>query len=246
MTTIQREPVKPTVIDQAPEGKPRNTAWMDKGRLYLALYLLLAPTLIGMLVFNYYPKFEAIYMSLYDWDGQFTKDLVWFRNFTDLFTGRDPLFWPTFQLVGILLVANAVKMWPSIFAAITLHRIKSEKWQYFYRVLFVLPMVIPGLVWLLIWKNFFDPNVGVLNRLLNATGLMHVMNWLDMAMPKVAATSLPSRRRRDKCRSDSPRSWRSFARGTSPTPSEWRAESRRTSSRVLTRSSRGGWRARIS
>lgn len=192
MTTVQSEPITPAIIEEMPRpSRPRRFQFIERARLYLVLYLLLFPTLLGMLVFNYYPKFEAIVMSLYDWDGQFTKDFIGFKNFADLFTGRDPLFWPTFQLVGILLVANALKMWPSIFAAITLHRMKSEKWQYFYRVMFVLPMVIPGLVWLLIWKNFFDPNVGIMNKLLNATGMMHVLNWLDVAMPNVAAALQP-------------------------------------------------------
>ncbi len=192
MTTVQTQPVTPPVGDEKmPESPRKNRGWLDRGKLYLALYALIAPTLIGMLLFNYYPKFEAIVMSLYDWDGQSTKDFVGFKNFRDLFTGRDPLFWPTFQLVGILLVANAVKMWPSIFAAIVLHRLKNEKWQYFYRVMFVLPMVIPGLVWLLVWKNFFDPNVGVLNKLLNATGLMYVLHGLDQLMPWVASQLQP-------------------------------------------------------
>ena len=185
MTTVQSEPITPAIVGQAPKPS-RGRQWLDRGRLYMVLYLLIAPTLIGMIVLNYYPKFEAVIMSLYDWDGQFTKDFIGFKNFSDLFTGRDPLFWPTFQLVGILLVANAIKMWPSIFAAITLHRLKNEKWQYIYRVLFVLPMVIPSLVWLLVWKNFFDPNVGIMNKMLNATGLMYVLDWLDGLMPKVA------------------------------------------------------------
>lgn len=164
----------------------RKSAWRERGKLYLVLYLLLAPTLVGTLLFNYYPKFDAIRYSLYDWDGQQNKDFIGFKNFADLFSGSDPLFMPTFKLVGILLVANLIKMWPSIFTAIAVHRLKSEKWQYLYRVLFVIPMVIPALVWLLIWKQFFDPSVGILNSFLNATGLMQVLNSADMVMPKIA------------------------------------------------------------
>lgn len=162
----------------------------ERSKLYLVLYLLIAPTLAGMLVFNYYPKLETILYSFYEWDGQQNLDYVGWKNFNQLIR-TDTLFWSSFQLVGILLLANVFKMWPSIFAAIALHRIRSEKWQYVYRVLFVLPMVIPGLVWLLVWKSFFDPTVGILNTFLNATGLMRVLDWLDTAMPKVAATLQP-------------------------------------------------------
>jgi ABC-type sugar transport system permease subunit len=68
-----------------------------------------------------------------------------------------------------------------------LHRMKSEKSQYLYRVLFVIPMVIPGLVALLLWKSFFDANVGIFNGFLQATGLMHVLAWMDHAWPALTS-----------------------------------------------------------
>jgi ABC-type sugar transport system permease subunit len=114
------------------------------------------------------------------------------NNFAEVFFG-DPLFWQTFKLVGILLAANLVQMWPCIFTAIVLHRVASERWKYVYRVLFVIPMVIPSLVWLLIWKSFYDPNVGILNSFLNKTGLMQFLKWLDGAMPALAGWLSPIR-----------------------------------------------------
>jgi ABC-type sugar transport system permease subunit len=185
---------KQAVITGQPLGGDTRfkSALRNRGKLYLILYLLLLPTFVGMVIFNYTPKWQEVVYSFFKWDGQFTLDFIGWDNYAALFNGGDPLFWPTFQLVGVLLVANLVKMWPSIFAAIVLHRIRSERWQYLYRVLFVVPMVIPGLVWLLIWKNFFDANIGLLNRFLNATGLMHVLNWMDTAMPALAKSLQPA------------------------------------------------------
>ncbi len=91
----------------------------------------------------------------------------------------DWLFWMSFRLIIILIVANLFKMWPSIFTAVVIHRLKSEKAQYLYRVLFVIPMIIPLMVMLLVWKFFYDPNVGLLNKFLMTTGLDHVLIWLD-------------------------------------------------------------------
>lgn len=93
--------------------------------------------------------------------------------------GGDQLLWHSFNLILILIVANLFKMWPSIFTAVCIHRLSSDRWQYIYRVLFVVPMIIPHMVGLLIWKFFYDPNVGVLNKVLIATGLDHVLIWLD-------------------------------------------------------------------
>lgn len=91
----------------------------------------------------------------------------------------DWLFWTSFNLIIILVVANVFKMLPSVFTAVCIHRLKSEKTQYLYRVLFVIPMIIPAMVGLLIWKFFYDPNVGTLNSVLVAAHLDHVLMWLD-------------------------------------------------------------------
>lgn len=91
----------------------------------------------------------------------------------------DWLLWRSFNLIFIMIIANLFKMWPSVFAAVCIHRLKSERWQYLYRVLFVIPMIIPQMVGLLVWKFFYDPNVGLLNNLLIILKLDHVLIWLD-------------------------------------------------------------------
>ena len=91
----------------------------------------------------------------------------------------DWLLWKSFSLIFILVAANLLKMWPSIFVAVCIHRLRSEGWQYVYRVLFVIPLIIPQMVGLLIWKFFYDPNVGPLNKFLTATHLDSVLMWLD-------------------------------------------------------------------
>lgn len=167
-------------------------AWLlNRSRRYLAIYCLILPTCIGMIIFNYAPKFAMFKYCLYRWDGGKTiEEFRGFGNFINIFTA-DPMFWQTFQLVGILLVANLIKMWPSIFTAIALHRIRNPRFRYLYRVLFVIPMVIPSLVVLLLWKGFFNPQVGILNAVLNATGLMGVLRWFDTAMPQLASVLAP-------------------------------------------------------
>jgi len=132
--------------------------------------------MMGVLFFTYVPNIEVVKYAFYRWDGADIQEFRGLENFKQAFTA-DPLFWHSFKLVGILLIANLFKMWPSILVAIALHRIASQRWQYTYRVMFVVPMVIPGLVWLLIWKTFFTS--GMLNSLLINTGVMPVLDHLD-------------------------------------------------------------------
>jgi raffinose/stachyose/melibiose transport system permease protein len=82
-----------------------------------------------------------------------------------------------FVTVSILFVASLFKMIPSIVTAVVIHRVASDRWRYIYRLLFVVPMVIPWMVTLLIWKFFYDPIVGLLNSVLRAT---HVLELLGL------------------------------------------------------------------
>lgn len=91
----------------------------------------------------------------------------------------DRILWSGFAVTFIFVTANIVKMVPSIATAVVIHRLKNSRWQYFYRVLFVIPMIIPGMVMLLLWKFFYDPTQGILNRLLNSTGIMALLQKLD-------------------------------------------------------------------
>jgi len=163
--------------------------WIPKSKLYLALYALCLPTILSLLVFSYYPKIDVVIMSFFRWKPPAIQEFVGLRNFLEIF--GDPQFWQSFKLVGILLTANLLKLWPGILAAIALNRLLSDRMRYIFQVCFVVPMIIPGMVWLLIWKSFYDPSFGLLNRFLNATGAMQILQWLDGAMPKLAGALAP-------------------------------------------------------
>lgn len=159
------------------------------------LYLIMLPTIASMLIFSYYPKVDVIIKAFYRWEPGAIEEFIGIKNFQDAIA--DPLFWNSFQLVIILLVANLIKMWPGIITAIALHRLASDRWRYIFQVAFVIPMVIPGLVWLLIWKSFYEPDFGILNRFLNLSGGMDLLLWLDGTklqpgvMPNIAGKLAP-------------------------------------------------------
>jgi ABC-type sugar transport system permease subunit len=163
--------------------------------LWIALYGLMLPTILGMAVFDYYPKIDVVIMSFFRWEPPTVMEYIGLNNFID--AAADPLFWQSFQLILILLVVNLLKMWPGIFAAVALHRLSRQGLRYFYQVLFVIPMVVPGLVWLLVWKSFYDPDFGILNRFLNLTGTMQLLQLLDGVegapgiMPRIADALAP-------------------------------------------------------
>jgi len=92
--------------------------------------------------------------------------------------GGDATLWGGFVVIMVLIVANLVKMIPSIATAVVVNRLKSDAANYWYRVLFVVPMIIPGMVGMLIWKFFFNSE-GLFNLVLKKTGVMHVIYLFD-------------------------------------------------------------------
>ncbi len=155
------------------------------------IYALLIPAVLLVATFSYYPAASAMYHAFYDWNGDDVAQYTGLTNFRRAI--EDPTLGKAFGIVMIFVLSNFFKMIPSIVTAVVIHRMISGKSRYIYRVLFVIPMIIPGIVWLLIWKFFYDPNVGVLNKILNATGGMGLLQTLDGAMPHLAEVITPYR-----------------------------------------------------
>jgi len=144
------------------------------------IYLFVIPSLFLVAIFSYFPAISAVYHSFFDWQGGDFKRFIGFDNFTRAFADRE--LWNSFFTIGVLVVANIFKLIPSIFTAVLIHRLISDKWQYWYRVLVVIPMIVPGLVTLFIWKFFFDPNMGILNNVIEGLGLKGLLVAMNDAM----------------------------------------------------------------
>jgi len=166
------------------------------------IYLALLPTFVLLGTFNYYPAISAIYHSFYEWDGVTTERFIGVDNFTrmasdELLIGltpqpEDDSWWAHLRawLKGwsksaishmIVLVAAGVliSITVPLLAAELIFHLRSERWRYWYRVLFVVPMVVPGMVTLLIWQFIYDGEIGLLNSILGAVGLEALTHaWL--------------------------------------------------------------------
>lgn len=159
---------------------PKKIRW-DQVKHHWEIYLFIIPTLILIALFQYYPAASGIFHSFYRWNGSDIAEPVGFLNYYDLI--KNPEFWNSFRLAFILGAWNVVKMIPALLVAVAIHRCRSEKMNFFYRTLFVVPMVIPGLIVVLIWRSFFfEATSGYLNKFLIESGLFSVLVKLDRAL----------------------------------------------------------------
>lgn len=157
-------------------------------------YLLLLPTFLLLLTFNYYPAFSAVYHSFFEWNGSNFKRFIGLENFINIFFDPTiPLsFVNSFKLTVASLVINLTL---PLLAAVLIFRLKNLRLAYFYRVLFVIPMVVPGMVTFMIWRFIYNPTTGLLNELLKAMGLSNLTRpWLgdfDLALYAVIFIGFP-------------------------------------------------------
>ena len=160
-------------------------------------YLMLAPSIVLILIFNYYNVFQAFYYAFTDWSLSTRTmrevNFVGFDNFVKMI--NEGYFLLGVKNLAILMIANFVKLLTVpvllaelVFAMRTLDG-KSSKRRYWFRLLLVVPMVVPGVVSTLMWKNIFDPNIGALNSFLDVIGKSEWKHsWLGD--PKTALGSI--------------------------------------------------------
>ncbi len=158
------------------------------GRFFKALakyriaYLMLLPTFLLMAVFNYYPVILAFLRSFTDWNMHQSSireiRFIGLDNFVKMFT--EGYFLVGTKNLLILLVTSMIKIITiPVLIAELVFLMRRDRAKYWFRFLFVLPMVVPGIVMTLMWNNIYDPGIGLINNLLSVVGLENLQrSWL--------------------------------------------------------------------
>lgn len=142
-------------------------------------YLFIASTFLMMFVFLYLSVGVAFFTALTDKVARPTEThFVGLQNFKELLS--DKIFWLSFRnqaLISLFAVINSV-FFP-LLAALLLYNVKRPGASRLIKTAFVLPMLVPSIVTILIWKFLYNPNFGF-NSLLNLFGLGSLQqNWLN-------------------------------------------------------------------
>ena len=133
-------------------------------------YILILPTLALLLTFNYYPAFSGLYHAFTEWSPGVRTEWVGLSNFRFLL--EDRFFLSGFRNAGILVVVSVLKtMTVPLLVAEFIFNLRNRFSQYWFRTLFVVPIVLPAVVEILLWNNIYDPAIGLLNESLKLVGL---------------------------------------------------------------------------
>ena len=131
--------------------------------------LLIAPNLLAIIVFSYYPALYNIALSLFEWDFVApTPEWVGLENYTDLFT--DPQFG---QVLLNTLIFTGVSVVGSIIGGLALGSLLATKLPLtgFAQTMAFAPHMLPGAAVGILWLFMFDPNYGLSRWLFSLIGL---------------------------------------------------------------------------
>lgn len=157
-------------------------------RLSRNMFFFIFPTLLLLVVFSYYPIFSAFYHSFFEWKGSGEATFIGMANFRELI-GDSVLRKSAWNALLLMAFGIGVGITLPLLVAELIFHLKSGAWKYFYRVMFVVPMVVPGIVMLLIWGFIYDYNLGVVNTFLRSVGMDHLARaWLGD--PNIALYSM--------------------------------------------------------
>ncbi|MEV4702264.1 sugar ABC transporter permease [Actinoplanes sp. NPDC049316] len=134
----------------------------------LLAYAFMAAGLACFAVFSWYPLVRGVILSFQQDNFVVPPYWVGLDNYRALFD--DPLFWTawknTLYFTGLALVFGFAL---PFFIAVLLNEFRH--FSGYFRVLVYLPVMLPPIVAVLLWRYFYDPGAGLFNTLLRGVGL---------------------------------------------------------------------------
>ncbi|HHV12516.1 MAG TPA: ABC transporter permease subunit [Clostridiales bacterium] len=151
-------------------------------------YLLLLPTFLLLIFFNYTPVFIAVTRAFTNWSKDFNTlaeiKFVGLDNFRIMIS--EGYFLIGLGNLALMLVFGILKILTvPVLIAWLVYSMNGAREKFVFRFLFVLPMVVPGIVSTLMWQQIYDPTIGLINQVLGKVGLENLQRvWLGN--PKTA------------------------------------------------------------
>ncbi len=176
-------------------------AWRKKPSLHSHLrwagFFFVLPALIHLVIFKFYPMFQALRLSFYRYDLMSPPVFTGLNNYNLLW--ENPLFHQSFWVSVKYMFGVSIPEW---FFALGLALLLNRRMpgRGFIRLAYFFPIAMSQIVVAMAWKFMYHP-YGLVNTILETFGIGRI-NWLSMeesALPALIAigiwrASRPSRK----------------------------------------------------
>jgi len=133
--------------------------------------LWVAPAVLLLVVFVYYPVVDNLRLSLYRWNA-FSPKEVWvgLGNYEALL--RDPIFWSSlFNNVAYAVVSVVCQVGGGLVLAAVLEELVHSRLKGLFRTIYFVPAVLSLTITGLLFQFMYNPQIGLVNGLLGVLGL---------------------------------------------------------------------------
>lgn len=147
-------------------------------------WAFIIPTMLGLLILNFYPIFDTIYQSFFK-TGDFGLGNVFIglKNYQDMLfgSGKAELWQSLWNTIKYAIIEVPFSVVISITLAVFLNR--KMKGRSVYRTIFFLPMVAAPAAIAMVWRWLFNAEFGLLNHIFGTK-----TNWVSN--PSIAIFSI--------------------------------------------------------
>lgn len=157
-TNIERK--KPKIILKKSSRKLQDYGWG---------YLMIAPTIIGLLILNIWPIFYTVFLSIRG-NGNFGKvgEFIGLDNYKKLITDTE-LLSATSNTFKYAIISVPIGILISLVFAVLLNsKIKGKS---MYRTIYFLPVVSAPAALAMVWKWLYNSDFGLINHMLSKIGI---------------------------------------------------------------------------
>jgi len=136
-----------------------------------SMLLWVAPAVLLLVVFVYYPVVDNVRLSLFRWNA-FSPREIWvgLDNYSAL--TADPVFWSSlFNNVAYAVVSVVCQVGGGLVLAAVLEELIRGRWKDFFRTVYFIPAVISLTITGLLFQFMYNPQIGLVNGLLDVLGL---------------------------------------------------------------------------
>ena len=155
---------------------PKLTKWKPRERVNFRIAMLfLLPWTIGFVLFTLYPMVASFVYSFSIYHPRQPLEWIGLQNYAELL--KDDLFWKSLSnTLYIVAIGVPLTLLTSFLCAVLLNL--KVAGQSIYRVIYFLPSIVPTVASTILWLWILNPQVGILNSILESIGL-DGPNWMS-------------------------------------------------------------------
>ena len=140
-----------------------------KKREYLAAYLMIAPVVLGILIFFIVPTVWAVWLSFTEGPDYVTYSFVGVKNYLSLLAPGSDMWQELLNTVYYAFVSVALSMVVSVLLANALNR--EIRFRSLFRVIYFLPSVTMAAAVGMVWRSLLNSQYGIMNQALKLVGI---------------------------------------------------------------------------